>query len=181
MEPIIHAVGDIHGRDDLLKQLHEHIKDFHRLQYQDRPREIVYVGSYIDGGAYSIEVIDRLMRGIKGVESTCLMGNHEAMMLECLNTDNRQAWYTWLSNGGDETLTSLGIFFRFGGYDPVELNRALGAERVAWLRALPLYHIAKPYLFVHAGIVPEVPIEEQQSKDLLWIRSRFLESDTDLG
>ncbi|WP_108881048.1 metallophosphoesterase [Anderseniella sp. Alg231-50] len=181
MKTIIYAIGDIHGRDDLLKQLHENINAYHRSRYPEAIGEIVHVGDYIDGGAHSVEVIDRLMRGTEGFDSTCLLGNHEAMMLECLETDNRQAWYTWLSNGGDETLTSLGISLRFGGYDPSALGKALGEERVSWLHSLPLYRVVEPYLFVHAGIAPGVPLEEQQTKDLLWIRSRFLESDADHG
>ncbi len=181
MKPVIYAVGDVHGRDDLLKQLHEYIQDFHQLQHQGRRGEILHVGDYIDGGANSIEVIDRLMHGVKGMESTCLLGNHEAMMLDCLDTDERQTWYTWLSNGGDVTLENLGVSLRFGGYDPVALAQALGAERVSWLRSLPLYRLAEPYLFVHAGIAPGVPIEKQAPKDLLWIRSRFLESNVNHG
>lgn len=103
------------------------------------------------------------------------------MMLECLTTDNREAWYTWLSNGGEETIESLGISFRFGGYDPEALRSAFGSNRVAWLKSLPLFRSIDPYLFVHAGIVPDVPIEQQQPNDLLWIRSRFLDSDVDHG
>jgi serine/threonine protein phosphatase 1 len=181
MNNLIYAIGDIHGRDDLLCQLHEYISDFHRLQYAKLPAEVVHIGDYIDGGANSVAVIDRLMRGIDGMGCTCLMGNHEAMMLECMASDNRQAWYTWLSNGGEETLASLGVSLRFGGYDPLALCEALGPERVSWLRSLPLSYVSDPYLFVHAGIVPGVPLDEQQAKDVLWIRSRFLESDVDHG
>lgn len=181
MNNIIYAVGDIHGRVDLLKELYDHILDHHQLLHQGKLGEIVHIGDYIDRGAHSVEVIDRLMRGVEGFQNTCLLGNHEAMMLECLATDNRQAWYIWLSNGGDATLASLGISMRFGGYDPLALRNALGEKRISWLRSLPLYRTAAPYLFVHAGIVPGIPIEEQQARDLLWIRGRFLESDSDHG
>ena len=79
------------------------------------------------------------------------------------------------------TLESLGVSLRFGGCDPATLGHALGAERIAWLKSLPLYRVAKPYLFVHAGIAPGVPLAEQRPADLLWIRSRFLESEADHG
>lgn len=181
MNSVIYAVGDVHGRDDLLEQLHEDIVAHHRFFHAERQGEIVYVGDYIDGGAHSDRVIDRLMSGIQGFQTTCLMGNHEAMMLECLQTDNRQAWYTWLSNGGDDTLACLGVSLRFGGYDPAELGAALGDARITWLKARPLHYSAGRYLFVHAGIAPEVPLERQSLKDLLWIRSRFLESEEDHG
>lgn len=181
MKHILYAVGDIHGREDLLEQLHEHIKNFHALQYGDAEAEIIHVGDYIDGGAHSIQVIDRLMRGVDGFAVTCLLGNHEAMLLECTRTDNRQAWYTWLSNGGDETLASLGVSLRFGGYDPDAVCEALGEARLAWLQSLPLYRRVGPYLFVHAGIAPGVPLAQQHAKDMLWIRGRFLDSDADHG
>ncbi len=122
-----------------------------------------------------------LMAGLDGFQTTCLLGNHEAMLLECLATDNRQAWYTWLSNGGEETVSSLGISLRFGGYAPKELADALGEVRVAWLKSLPLSRFVNPYFFVHAGIAPGVPLDQQCAKDMLWIRSRFLDSKVDHG
>ncbi len=121
------------------------------------------------------------MSGLAGFETTCLLGNHEAMLLECLATENRQAWVTWLSNGGEETLASFGVSLRFGGYDPNELGACLGEDRVAWLKSLPLCRTIAPYFFVHAGIAPGVPIYDQAPKDMLWIRSRFLESTEDHG
>ncbi len=178
---VFYAVGDIHGRDDLLEQLIGHIRDHHALLHDDEDGELICLGDYVDGGLHSMAVIDRLMNGIEGFRTTCLLGNHEAMLLECTETDNRQAWYTWLSNGGEETLHSLGVSLRFGGYDPVELTTALGPERLKWLKTLSLFERRGSYLFVHAGIAPGVPIERQAAKDLLWIRGRFLESDADHG
>ena len=67
MNPIIYAVGDVHGRDDLLAQLHEHIRSHHQLLHAGRRGEIVHVGDYIDGGASGVAVIDRLMAGVAGV------------------------------------------------------------------------------------------------------------------
>ena len=114
MTHVIYAVGDIHGRIDLLSQLHDHIRDFHQLQYSDATAEIIYIGDYIDGGAHSAAVIDLLMEGLKGFQSHHLLGNHEDMMLQCLETDDRDIWHTWLSNGGEDTLGSLGVSNRFG-------------------------------------------------------------------
>lgn len=98
-------------------------------------------------------------------------------MLDCLETDYRDVWWNWISNGWDRTLDALGIRNRFGGYNPQDLFEALGQNRIDWLRSLPIYHISEPYLFVHAGIVPGRPIKEQKKKDMLWIRTRFLESN----
>ena len=97
-------------------------------------------------------------------------------MLACLETDERDVWWNWISNGGHTTLDALGISNRFGGYEPRHLADALGPERIEWLRKRPLYYIDGDYLFVHAGIAPSVPLTQQKRDDMLWIRTRFLES-----
>ncbi len=181
MTDIIYAIGDVHGRDDLLGQLHEHIAKFHGYQYPGRSGLILHVGDYIDRGPDSAQVIDRLMKGVEGFDVICLLGNHEAMLLECLKPFNGWAWDLWLPNGGTQTLASLGVSFEPGCFDSNVLRQALGPDRIAWLDELPLHHLAAPYLFVHAGIAPGVPLEEQDPEDLLWIRSRFLDDDTDHG
>lgn len=181
MSDLIYAIGDVHGRDDLLETMHARIAVDRQINHPDTPSVILHLGDYIDGGASSRDVIDRLRRGVDGFDTLCLKGNHEGMMLDCLETDDRQVWSTWLSNGGDQTAASFGLSLRFGGYDPAALAEALGTKRIAWLRTLPLHHQTGTHLFVHAGIAPGRPIEAQQEKDLLWIRGRFLESDADHG
>lgn len=177
----IYAIGDIHGRDHLLERMYDRIAtDPYRVATSGTPL-IVHIGDYIDGGPHSDRVIDRVMRGISGFQNIALMGNHEALLLECLETDDRDVWWNWISNGGYRTLESFGVSTRFGGYDPTVLADALGQERIKWLKQLPLYHISDQYLFVHAGIVPSVPLHEQKPKDMLWIRSRFLDSKVDHG
>lgn len=176
-----YAIGDIHGRDDLLEKMHQRIAADRRVRYGGEPATIVHVGDYIDRGACSREVIDRLMRGVPEFETICLKGNHEDWMLACLETDDGDLWQSWIDNGGDETLRSFGLSFDDGHYDPLALAKALGPERLRWLGELKLYHQAGGYLFVHAGIVPGRPLEEQEEKDLLWIRRAFLESTEDHG
>lgn len=176
-----YAIGDVHGRDDLLEELLARITLSHRQRHGDARAVIVYLGDYIDRGANSAGVIDRLMRGLPDVETICLKGNHEELMLACLDTDNRDVWSMWLDNGGDETVASFGLSLRPGERDPARLATALGAQRIAWLRTLKLYHRAGNYLFVHAGMVPGRPLEQQNEKDLIWIRRHFLDSDDDHG
>ncbi len=178
---IHYAIGDVHGRDDLLEALLARIVATHKHRHGNAPGVLVYVGDYIDRGASSAQVVDRVMTPVPGFETVCLKGNHEDLMLACLDTDERHAWSPWLANGGGETLESLGISPRTGRYEPLLLARALGDDRVAWLRALKLTYQAGPYLFVHAGILPGRPLAEQHEKDLLWIRNRFLDSDADHG
>lgn len=174
---IIYAIGDIHGRDYLLEKMYARIEfDPYRSPKEPKPI-VVHIGDYIDGGPNSHKVLDLVMKGSDKFHSISLLGNHEDLMLECLNTDDRDVWWNWISNGGDKTLDTLGVSTRFGGYDPDALSTALGEKRISWLRNLPLYYISEPYLFVHAGIVPDKPLSEQKKKDMLWIRSRFLKSN----
>lgn len=172
-----YAIGDIHGRDYLLEKMYLRIEtDPYRSNEYGKP-VVIHIGDYIDGGPNSDKVVDLVMKGSPHFESIALLGNHEALMLECLKTDDRDVWWNWISNGGNKTLEALGISSQFGGYNPKKLSDALGTARIHWLQNLPLYYVSDPYLFVHAGIVPNRPLNEQKKKDLLWIRSRFLESD----
>lgn len=164
-----------------MQELHDSIVDFHQLQFNSTDATIVYLGDYIDGGMQSIQVIDRLISGVKGFKTICLLGNHEEMMLNCIDTNDPVVWKLWLSNGGQTTLDNLGITSRVDEFDCERLRTTLGEKRVTWLRSLPLFKIAKPYLFVHAGIKPGIPIHEQDRHDLLWIRGRFLDSNLDHG
>jgi len=174
---LTYAIGDIHGRDHLLEKMYARIENDPYRSKQIKKPNVIHIGDYIDGGPNSDKVLDLVMRGSSKFDSISLLGNHEALMLDCLETDDREVWWNWISNGGDKTLEAFGVSNRFGGYDPKALADALGAERINWLRNLPLYHLMEPYLFVHAGIVPDRPLSEQKRKDMLWIRSRFLESD----
>jgi serine/threonine protein phosphatase 1 len=177
---IHYAIGDVHGRDDLLAMMHARIEAMHRVRHEGEPGVIVYIGDYIDRGAKSAQVIDRVMRGLPGFTSVCLKGNHEQLMMDCLETTDTEVWVNWLSNGGRETMTSLGLSYDTAR-DPIALAKALGSARLQWLDGLKLTYRAWPYLFVHAGIVPGRPLEAQKEKDLIWIRDHFLDSEADHG
>jgi serine/threonine protein phosphatase 1 len=180
-EAVIYAIGDVHGCDALLRRMHATIRDYHGTHHAGRDGVVVHLGDYVDRGPDSRATIDRLMAGLEGFRLVCLMGNHEAMMLDCLDDPDRLCWAHWLANGGTETLASFGLTAGFDGDDPARLAAALGPERVAWLRGLKLHWHAGGYLFVHAGIRPGVPLEAQQPADLLWIREEFRDSTADHG
>ncbi len=181
MSDIYYAIGDVHGRDDLLAKMHARIAEDHAFHHGDVRATLVHVGDYIDRGPNSMGVIDRLMRGVPGFDVVCLKGNHEHMMLVCMEKEDLQTWRVWLTNGGDATLESIGLPVRLKGYDHERLRASVGEERVKWLQLLPTMHQAGDYLFVHAGIFPGRPIEEQRDEDLIWIRHRFLDSQEDHG
>ena len=175
----VYCIGDIHGRRDLLRDLHDKI--IVDAGGFEGARKLVYLGDYIDRGMQSREVIDELLETpLAGFESVHLLGNHEKTLLDFLDYPKQAAG--WLAWGGRETLASYGVPLppSFRQPDPEALRDAL-RERISghhleFFRQMPLTHVAGDYLFVHAGIRPGVPLQEQSDSDLLWIRQDFTES-----
>ena len=183
----IYAIGDIHGRLDLLLRLHELIAADANRAHQGR-RVLVYIGDYIDRGPNSAGVIDLLLdRPVPGFEIVHLLGNHEDTLLQF--PDDMTVGPSWLRYGGVQTLASYFIDVSQGSWrDERELRRLQGEIRrrvprrhVEFLRNLPLTHVEGDYLFVHAGIRPGIPLARQERDDLLWIRDEFLHSTEDHG
>lgn len=182
----VYAIGDIHGRADLLRRLHAMIAE-DAARAAEREKVAVYLGDYIDRGLESRAVIDLLIDAPPaGVKPVRLKGNHEAMLLRFL--EDASVGPAWIAYGGAETLFSYGVAppSPADEADGFEAARRALAERLperhrAFLAALPLAHRIGDYFFVHAGIRPGVPIEDQDEDDLLWIRDPFLHSNADHG
>jgi serine/threonine protein phosphatase 1 len=184
----IYAIGDIHGRLDLLTRLHEWIAADAASATAER-RVLVYVGDYVDRGPDSSGVLDLLLdRPLPGFEIVHLLGNHEDAMLRF--PDDIKVGPTWLTYGGVQTLMSYDIDPPASGAlrDERELRRLQGEVRrrvprrhVEFMRSMKLMHVEGDYLFVHAGIRPGIALDRQLRDDLLWIRSDFLESENDHG
>ena len=172
----IYAIGDIHGRADLLRDLHGRIRaDF--VERRPNRATVVYLGDYVDRGPASREVIDLVLKGpSEDMETVCLLGNHEDLMLDFLDGGGLD----WLPNGGGETMRSYGVAPE-SPYSRNDLAARLPEAHVEFFRSLELYHVAGDYLFVHAGILPGRPLSEQSRFDLTWIRERFLGSGEDHG
>jgi serine/threonine protein phosphatase 1 len=146
---MMYAIGDIHGCLEPLRRLMDQI----HLSEMD---EVVFIGDYVDRGPDSKGVIDYLLT-LQG-RYTFLMGNHERMFLDFLQGKER---VLFLYNGGEATLES------YGGVGNIP------ASHLAFLNRLVLYYETDDYLFVHGGIRPGIPIQDQDPKDLLWIREEF--------
>ncbi len=181
----IYAIGDIHGRADLLERLRSVIVEDARWHPAER-KVVVYLGDYVDRGPESRGVVDLLTREtLPGFESVFLKGNHEDSLLQFL-TDPGIA-PAWMAYGGEATLYSYGV--RPPDVRRVEdimaaqeaFTQALPPEHLAFLQALELVHIEGDYAFVHAGFREGVPIEFQDPQDMMWIRNEFLWSDADFG
>lgn len=176
----VYSIGDIHGRLDLLCQLHELIQ-LDAAQYQG-DKTLVYLGDYIDRGGQSKEVIDCLLSAPMPEFTTVhLLGNHEQVLLDFLQYPKQAG--SWLQFGGVETLRSYGV-----GVHPEDprqsmedlkddLQNSLPESHLKFLKSLQLLHKVGSYCFVHAGIRPGVPLQEQRNADLLWIRDDFTRSD----
>jgi serine/threonine protein phosphatase 1 len=182
----IYAIGDVHGRADLLRQLHRLIhEDAYRRQ---APRNVVvYLGDYVDRGDESRAVIDLLLdEPLPSFESIYLKGNHEESMLRFL--EDTSVGPAWLFYGGGQTLASYGVRPPEVPLNPRELMRAQSelAERLPprhrrFMVDLALTHAEGDYFFAHAGVRPGVPFDQQTAQDLLWIRDDFLLSEENFG
>jgi len=179
----VYAVGDIHGRADLLHELHRMIASDAGACQATR-KVVVYVGDYIDRGASSAMVIDLLLdQPLQGFESVHLMGNHEQSLLTFLS--DLRIGPEWMAYGGAQTLASYGV-------EPprtrgelaraqIELKARLPERHLRFMAGLRLTHEEGDYLFAHAGLRPGVPLARQIEDDLLWIRDEFLHSDAEFG
>jgi serine/threonine protein phosphatase 1 len=180
----VYCIGDIHGRLDLLEELHEMIRA-DAADFQGG-KAVVYLGDFIDRGAQSKQVVDLLIeQPLEGIEAIHIMGNHEQAMLDFLEYPEAAA--AWLNFGGQVTLLSYGV-----GLGRVqmarqvqllrdELDAKLPQSHREFLTSCRLMHVEGSYCFAHAGIRPGVPLEEQKPEDLMWIREEFCGSDADHG
>ncbi|SMP06909.1 metallophosphoesterase [Shimia sagamensis] len=176
----IYAIGDIHGYLDKLEEVMDQI-----VADGGPDAEVVFLGDLVDRGPDSKGVIDFVLNGLKqGRNWTVLNGNHDRMFRYFMEPSPRvdmrlRPDLYWLHErlGGRETLASYGL--HFGAEARLsEIHAAaratVPAEHVAFLTKLPYTEQSKGLLFVHAGIVPEVPLADQSNDDLCWIRDDFL-------
>jgi serine/threonine protein phosphatase 1 len=180
---VVYAVGDLHGRSDLLATLQRAIDRLAANRGEAAPVE-VYLGDYVDRGPDSRGVVELLMERSQSREVVALRGNHEHMLLSVLaGTTSPQPW---LQHGGRAAIASWGI--DPASIDPTDdedfrdrLRAAIPPAQMAFLEAMPTIHRHGPYVFAHAGIRPGVAPERQKDEDLMWIRERFLDDDRDHG
>ena len=165
MHGFTYAIGDLHGRCDLLAAALAWVE---RHSGPRASAHVVFLGDYVDRGPDSRGIIERLARGPlrAGDAYTCLMGNHEEMLVKA-HEGSDDAIELWLLNGGEATLRSYG-----NGVD---------RDHLAWIRARPLCHEDEHRFFVHAGARPTRPLNRQTAFDRLWIREPFLDVEHDFG
>lgn len=183
----LYAIGDVHGRLDLLGQMEELIRaDFAAATRPVQPF-LVLLGDFVDRGFESRQVLDHLLEHpLEGFARVLLLGNHDLWLREFLA--GAPVGESWLQFGGDATLASYGV-----GLDRTQAEpERLAAARAALLERVPDRHRRLldglelafgfgDYFFCHAGVRPGLPLEEQTEADLLWIREPFLSFPGELG
>jgi serine/threonine protein phosphatase 1 len=175
------AIGDIHGRLDLLEPLLTRIERRAAL-FPGSRHVVICLGDLIDRGPDSAGVVERLMGGVQGCELVVLMGNHEDALLGFL--DDKPIGDAWRNFFGAEAfLQSYGIAGRQNFRQEKAAARlredmvaAIPPAHIGFLRSLRASYDIGDYLFVHAGVRPGVPLAEQEDRDLVWIRDEFLHS-----
>lgn len=179
----IAAIGDLHGRIDLLQRVGLLLD---RFATDSRRRLIeIYLGDYLDRGPNPRAVIDYLIdRSTKTDRQViCLAGNHETMLMDALEDDEQ--FRAWLQLGGETTLRSYGIPFGNKRGDTAIARHALAAALPAshrrFLASLPTQYAHGGFFFTHAGVKPGVPLDRQKTRDLLWIREPFLSTSVGFG
>ena len=176
----VYAIGDVHGCESLLISLLGLIRQDNAARAPAVCR-IILLGDVIDRGPDSASLLRRLSRYTQASgRFTVLMGNHEQLMSAAL-TGNMAALASWIGLGGDQTLLSFGVsepLIREGATARLlaDARRAVEPELVLWLDRRPLMARSGDLVFVHAGVRPGVPLDQQAPEDLLSIRTRFLTS-----
>jgi serine/threonine protein phosphatase 1 len=148
------VIGDVHGHYDTLMTLLDTISP--------KPKdEIYFLGDLIDRGPKSAQVVDFVMRN----QYPCLRGNHEEMLLDVVGSGevSIELYQGWLYSGGHATVAS---------YD-----NKIPQEHIDWMKSLPLYLDLGNYWLVHAGVNPNIPLQEQGAEQFCWIREDFHGSD----
>jgi serine/threonine protein phosphatase 1 len=181
----LYAIGDVHGCLDLLKRAEAVIAD--DMSRLGRPGLVVLLGDYVDRGPASAQVLEHLSSpSALGLKRVTLCGNHDDLFLRFL--ERPEAYMHWLEMGGDKTLASYGVDLQHlslrrkgsGASLMHVLQEAVPETHRSFLMDLPVSLKAGQVLFVHAGVAPAIPIEEQRDEDMMWIRGAFLKQGPEL-
>ncbi len=174
----LYAIGDVHGRADLLAIMHRSIaQEIERDGVTDW--RIVHLGDYVDRGPQSRQVLELLVAACgRDARTLALMGNHDEGFLDFL-ADPMNA-RLFIDFGGFDTAASYGVVLRTESRDALyqshaELMAAMPEAHLTFIRDLKRSVSFGDFFFCHAGVRPGVPLGEQDPHDLIWIRREFLD------
>ena len=171
----LYAIGDVHGRLDLLEKMQARIRD--EIE-RDKPADwrVIHLGDYVDRGPQSREVIELLMAACaRESRFVALAGNHDHGLIEFLAEPSMHGLF--MDNGGIETAASYGVAFRSYqtlGRFHADLLAAVPREHIRFILSRRFNIAFGDFYFCHAGIRPGVALDHQVPDDLIWIRNEFL-------
>ena len=175
----IFVVGDIHGCNNLLKQIHKKILD--KSNNVSGNKLLIYLGDYIDRGPTIKETVQTILYfQPRGFQCIFLLGNHEQMMLDFIN-NVPDSLYQWILNGGDKTLDSYGVKEISLIKDETIRDKFVSnipKDHYQFFNNLFLSYQWEDYFFVHAGIDPDIPLDKQDKNTLIWQRKRKFLANT---
>lgn len=177
----LYAIGDVHGRHDLLAAMHRRIES----ELEHAPGSdwrIIHLGDYVDRGPDSRSVIDFLIETRKrDPRNIMLAGNHDIGMLEFLAEAEPDGLF--VNYGGVQTAQSYGVDLLRDGHwygkaqaiarGHMALVKAVPHSHIDFLQSLTFSATFGDFFFCHAGIRPGVPLDRQNQQDLIWIRDAF--------
>lgn len=178
-----YAIGDVHGRADLLKAM---LRKIHADAEQNQwaPR-IIFLGDIIDHGPNSRSAMDLVCHTLKDTPgSRIILGNHDNFLLEFMTAEyiDPARFTRWLERvGGYETFVSYGLEGFRSLDDMAAYFRKEYAEHLEVLQNADRMIVDRKFAFVHAGVDPEVSLEDQDDHDLMWIGDKFLDFDGPLS
>lgn len=178
-----YVIGDIHGRLDLFEGLALAIEQ-DILDSEPADCTVILLGDLVDRGEDSRGVLATAREWQQRRKVRILVGNHEQMFLDSF--EDTDVLRHFLKHGGRETVLSYGLdkkTYNRGTLEEVQamMRAAIPQEDLEFMAGFEEYVVAGDYLFVHAGILPEVPLEEQRRHDMIWIRDGFTKYQGDLG
>ena len=166
----IFVIGDIHGQLGMLKDL------MAKIPWRPDKDALFFLGDYVDRGPDSRGVVDYIVSLTEDYSRiSCVLGNHEQMLLEYLSGVNRDLY---LANGGGATLRA---YSGDKGYEKTLFLRELPKSHIAFYHSLKPYFELEDYYLIHAGFRPGVPMARQSKTDMIWIREPFISSTYDFG
>jgi serine/threonine protein phosphatase 1 len=172
---LTYAIGDVHGRLDLLNALVPALLQDADASGCPTPK-LIGLGDYVDRGPDSRGVVSALRQGFEGFSCTWLKGNHDDLLVKAWEGGDI-SMSRWFNQGGRQCLESYG----WAPGEPADPHLWIPAEDVVFLASLPTSHDDGDYFFVHAGVNPLTHFSAQSEKDLLWIRRPFLDHTGDFG
>ncbi|NJD34841.1 MAG: serine/threonine protein phosphatase [Betaproteobacteria bacterium] len=187
-DTVVYAIGDIHGRLDLLEKIQQRIAN-DAMQRAASRRQLVYLGDYVSRGPDSAGVVDRVRAWLpEGFERITLKGNHEDLLLRFIDGEIVTGRH-WLDYGGLEAMAAYGVAIAdLEARDDAsviamhaDLVARIPAAHLDFFRTLQISHRAGDYFFVHGGVKPGVPLPKQSDRDCMWIRKAFLNSNAEHG